>query len=88
MSILSRFFGKKYDDEQIMSHARSAIAVDPLVADSEAVTVTSSKGVIKLTGTVHREQEKDRIEGVIRNAISVVGLEFAQLINEVEVHKD
>ena len=85
MTLLSRFFGKKFDDEQIMFHAKNAIAEDPLLNDSELVTITSEKGMIKVIGTVHRTEEKDRIEGVIRNAIRTIGLKYDQLINELKV---
>ena len=85
MNLLSRFFGKKYDDEQIMHHAKNAIAEDPLLNDAETVTVTSTKGMVKLLGTVHRSQEKDRIEGLVRNAVRTVGLQYDQIINELKV---
>lgn len=85
MNLFSRFFGKKYNDEQIMSHAKNAIAEDPLLNDAETVTVTSAKGVVTLLGSVHRTEERDRVEGVVRNAIRTVGLEYDQIINELKV---
>ena len=85
MNLFSRFFGKKYNDEQIMSHAKNAIAEDPLLNDAEAVTVTSAQGVVTLMGRVHRTEELDRVEGVVRNAIRTVGLEYDQIINELKV---
>jgi len=66
MNLVSRFFGPKYQDEQLVFHAQNAIAVDPLLQDPAALIVTSAKGVVKLTGPVHRAQEKERIEGVVR----------------------
>jgi osmotically-inducible protein OsmY len=85
MGLLSRFLGGKYDDEQILSHAKTAIAEDPLVNDAASVTIASAKGVVKLTGTVHRLQEKDRIEGVIRNALRTLGLKHERILNELKV---
>ena len=85
MNLFSRFFGKKYNDEQIMSHAKNAIAEDPLLNDAETVTVTSAKGVVTLMGSVHRTEERDRVEGVVRKAIRTVGLEYDQIINELKV---
>ena len=85
MNLFSRFFGKKYNDEQIMSHAKNAVAEDPLLNDAETVTVTSAKGVVTLMGSVHRTEERDRVEGVVRNAIRTVGLEYDQIINELKV---
>lgn len=85
MGLLARFFGRKYDDEQILSHARITIAQDPLVQEAGAVTIASAKGVVTLTGTVHRLQEKDRIEGVIRNALRTLGLKHERILNELKV---
>jgi len=85
MNLFSRFFGKKYNDEQIMSHAKNAVAEDPLLNDAETVTVTSAKGVVTLMGSVHRTEERDRVEGVVRNVIRTVGLEYDQIVNELKV---
>lgn len=85
MGLLARFLGSKFDDEQIISHAQTAIAEDPLVNEAGAVTIASAKGVVKLTGTVHRTQEKDRIEGVIRNALRTMGLKHERILNELKV---
>ena len=85
MNLFSRFFGKKYNDEQIMSHAKNAVAEDPLLNDAETVTVTSAKGVVTLMGSVHRTEELDRVEGVVRKAIRTVGLEYDQIVNELKV---
>ena len=85
MNLFSRFFGKKYNDEQIMSHAKNAIAEDPLLNDAETVTVTSAKGVVTLMGSVHRTEERDRVEAVVRNVIRTVGLEYDQIVNELKV---
>ncbi len=75
MSFFENLFGakNKYKDEQIVSQAMTAITADPLISDPSALVVTSKKGVITLSGIVYRSQEKDRIEGVVRNALTTVG---------------
>ena len=66
MSFVTKLFGNKYDDEQIVSHAQTAIIHDPVVTDAATIGVTSERGVVTLTGTVHKGPEKDRIEGIVR----------------------
>jgi osmotically-inducible protein OsmY len=87
MSFFENLFGakNKYKDEQIVSQAMTAITADPLISDPSALVVTSKKGVITLSGIVHRAQEKDRIEGVVRNALNTVGLKHESLINELKL---
>jgi osmotically-inducible protein OsmY len=87
MSFLSKLFGKgaKYNDEQLVSHAMIAINADPLIHDPSGLVVTSKKGVITLSGIVQRPQEKDRIEGVVRTALTAVGLKNEGLINELKL---
>jgi hypothetical protein len=87
MSFFENLFGakNKYKDEQIVSQAMTAITADPLISDPSALVVTSKKGVITLSGIVHRAQEKDRIEGVVRNALTTVGLKHESFINELKL---
>jgi osmotically-inducible protein OsmY len=87
MSFFENLFGarNRYKDEQIVSQAMTAITADPLISDPSALVVTSKKGVITLSGIVHRAQEKDRIEGVVRNALTTVGLKHESFINELKL---
>jgi osmotically-inducible protein OsmY len=85
MSWLSQWFGPKYNDEQLASHARMAIAEDPLVTDVTGVNIASQKGVVSLTGTVHKSIEKDRIEGVVRVALRTAGLKYDRISNDLKV---
>ena len=85
MSFLSRWFGPKYDDGRIATAAQKAIVADPLVTADSDVTVSSAKGVVTLEGLVHKADEKDRIEGVIRSALKNVGLKFDHIDNQIKV---
>ena len=87
MSFFENLFGarNRYKDEQIVSQAMTAITADPLISDPSALVVTSKKGVITLSGIVYRSQEKDRIEGVVRNALTTVGLKHESFINELKL---
>jgi len=87
MSFLANLFGakNKYNDEQLVAQAMNAITVDPLISDPSALVVTSKKGVITLGGIVYRAQEKERIEGVVRNALTTVGLKHASFVNELKL---
>lgn len=80
-------FGAKYDDEQLAAHAKVAIAEDPLVHEHGGVNVVSSRGVITLNGVVHRDAERERIEGVVRNAITNMGYKYDHIVNELKVDK-
>jgi hypothetical protein len=87
MSFLANLFGakNKYNDEQIVSQAMKAIAADPLISDPSALVVTSKKGVITVGGIVSKAQEKDRIEGVVRNALNNTGLKHEGFVNELKL---
>jgi osmotically-inducible protein OsmY len=88
MSFFSKLFGAKgakYNDEQLVAQAMAAITADPLISDPSGLVVTSKKGIITLSGIVHRPQEKDRIEGVVRNALRTVGLKHEGFINELKM---
>ena len=87
MSFFTNLFGakNKYNDEQLVSHAMKAIAADPLISDPSGLVVTSKQGVITLGGIVPKAQEKDRIEGVVRTALTTIGLKHERLINELKL---
>jgi hypothetical protein len=85
MSFLTNLFGAKYKDDQLAAQAMKAIAADPLIRDPSTLLVTSKKGVITLGGSVPKPEEKDRIEGVVRSALTTTGLKHERLINELKL---
>ena len=85
MSFLSRFFGPKYDDEKLASLAKQAVEVDPLLATYPTLDVSCDHGVLTIAGTVHKAEEKDHIEGVVRSAIRNVGLTFEGIDNRLKL---
>jgi hypothetical protein len=87
MNLLSKLLGRanKYKDAQLVSQATTAITNDPLISDPSALVVTSKNGVLTVSGIVYKAQEKDRIEGVIRNALTTVGLKHERIINELKL---
>ena len=85
MSFFTNLFGAQYKDDQLVAQAMKAIAADPLISDPSAVLVTSKKGVVTLGGIVPKAQEKDRIEGVVRAALTTTGLKHERLINELKL---
>ncbi len=87
MSFLSKWFGggNKYNDAQLVAQATTAVNNDPLISDPGGLVVTSSKGVITLSGIVHKRQEIERIEGVVRSALTTIGLKHERLINELKL---
>jgi osmotically-inducible protein OsmY len=87
MGFFSRWFGakSKYNDTQIVSQAQAALSADPLISDPSLLVVTSQKGVITLAGIIHKPQEKDRIEGVVRSALTTMGLKHERIVNELKL---
>ncbi len=87
MNLNSKLFGgaNKYNDTQLVTQAMTAISVDPLISDPSALVVTSKNGVMTLSGIVHKRQEKDRIEGVVRNSLTTVGLKHERIINDLKL---
>lgn len=85
MSVLTRLFGTKYNDEQLTAQASNAISEDPLLHAASEIIVESERGVITLNGTVARTSEKERVENVVRNALSATGIKYDQIINAVRI---
>ncbi len=89
MGIFSRLFGSnKYPDSQIVSQAMSAVSTDPMVSDFSSVVVTSKNGVITLSGSVQKKQDKDRIEGVVENALNTMSLKHERIVNELRLPQE
>jgi len=89
MGIFSRLFGSsKFNDAQIVSQSISAITADPMVNDHGSLVVTSKNGVITLSGSVQKQQERDRIEGVIRSALNTMSLKHERIVNELRLPND
>jgi len=79
------FGGKKYNDDQLVNQAMSAVAHDPLISDPGGLVVTSKNGVVTISGVVRDQQEKERIEGVVRNALTTMGLKHEQIVNDLRL---
>jgi osmotically-inducible protein OsmY len=87
MGFFAKFFGKSYNDGQITATVQTAIDNDPLIKDPGAVVAASEKGVITLSGVVQKEQEKNRIEGVVRSALTTVGMKHERIINDLKISR-
>lgn len=85
MSIFSRLFGGSYPDDQLIATAQRAINSDTLIRDPDTLVVSSKKGVVTLAGIVPKEEEKVRIEGVVRNALTKANLKHESLVNELKM---
>ncbi len=87
MSFMSKLFGggSKYDDAQLVSVAMKALSEDPLISDPTSLVVTSKQGVVTLGGIIGRRQDKERIEGVVRNAYTAAGLKLERVINDLKL---
>lgn len=85
MNFFSQLFGAKYADDQLVASATRAINSDTHIHDPSTLLVSSKKGVVTLAGIVPKEQERERIEGVVRNAITKANLKHERLINELKI---
>ncbi len=83
MNILPR--KANYADTKIEAIAHQALATDPMIADPATFTISSRKGVIHIEGTVHRDEEKQRIETVIVAALQHMGLKYDRVANDLRV---
>ena len=79
------FGGSKYNDDQLANQAMVAVTHDPLISDPSGIVVTSKHGVVTIIGTAREQQEKERIEGLVRNALTTMGLKHEQIVNELRV---
>ena len=79
------FGGNKYNDDQLTNQSMVAIANDPLISDPGSLVVNSKNGVVAISGVVRNEQEKARIEAVVHNAITTVGLKHERIANELRL---
>ncbi len=70
---------------RLVAQATTAIEVDPMISDSGALVVNSKHGVVTISGLVRKEQEKNRIEGVIHNALTTTGLKHERIVNELRL---
>lgn len=87
MGLFSKWFGKssEYDDAQLVYEAQSALSNHPLINDSGSLAVESQEGIMRLGGTVQQEKDRERVEDVVRNALTTKGLKHEQIINELKV---
>ena len=85
MGILTKFSRTKYDDQRLASRTQAAIEADPMIPASSDLNIASKKGVLTISGTVHKESERDRIEGVVRSTLRDTGLKFDRIVNEIKV---
>ena len=87
MSIFSNVFGgrSKFNDAQIEAQAMTAVSTDPMISDLGSLQVTSKHGVVTVSGSVQKPQEKERIEGVIRNALTTMSVKHDRIVNELRV---
>lgn len=83
MSLLSRFFGPKYDDQQITIHATNAISADAGIQNPGQVSISSQDGVVTLLGTAFGDQSRYSIEGTVRSGLKAANLKYVRLVNEI-----
>lgn len=90
MGFFSGLFGtkSKYNDERIISQATNAIDTDPMVSDPGSLVVTSKNGVVTVSGVVQRESEKERIEGIVRNALTTTGMKHERIVNDLKMPQE
>jgi osmotically-inducible protein OsmY len=62
--------GESIDDAAITSRVKSSFVADPLVSAS-AINVTTTRGVVNLSGTVSSEQERQRAIQLVQGVAGV-----------------
>jgi hypothetical protein len=87
MGLLSRFMKPKFQDEQLVARAQSAIDEDPVIPVGSDVHFTSEKGVLIIKGTALNDREKNHIEGTVRSSLRQSGLKFDHIENQVTIRR-
>jgi len=87
MGLLSRFMKPKFQDEQLVARAQSAIDEDPLIPAGSDIHFTSEKGVLIIKGTALNDREKNHVEGTVRSSLRQSGLKFDHIENQVTIRR-
>ncbi len=83
--IMGLFGFGKYKDDKILKQVNRSIDAHPMLKKKKNFKVTSEKGVIKLTGKVKSDQEKQRIEKVIKEKVEQSRINYKDIENNLEV---
>jgi hypothetical protein len=85
MRRIVQWFWRRYPDDQLAFLARKAIAEDPRLLDVTRVSITCVKGVLRLTGRVRSNREKEQMEADIRATLQEAGLPYQRILNHLYV---
>ena len=80
-----RWLGWGYRDEHLAWLARRAVAADPLLPDLTRMSITCTRGVIRLTGRVPHAQDRHRVEAVIHVTLQTAGVPYKRIRNQLYI---
>lgn len=78
-------FKKKYDDNQIMACARSALEYEALL-NATNLAIDSDKGVVKLTGKVGSLVDKNRATDAVHQGLTGARINFDRIVDDIVVN--
>ncbi len=81
---MSPLFGTKYDDGELCDRAEQALVQDPVI-NSQGLEATSEDGVVRLTGRVTSDLEKQRAVRAVQDAFETAGLEYERIDDQIQV---
>jgi hypothetical protein len=85
MQPLTHWFRWTYPDDHLAWLARQAIATDASLPDLSRVSITCTRGVIRLSGRVPKAWDRTRIGADIQTALHTAGLPYQRIVNQLYV---
>lgn len=79
------WFRRTYADDRLAWLARQAVAADGLLLDLSQVSITCTRGIIRLSGRVPKAWDRTRIADDIRTALHTAGLPYQRIVNQLYV---
>ena len=82
---LAHWWRWSYPDQRLAWLARQAVAADALLPDLTRMSITCTRGVIRLTGRVPHASDRVRIEADIHHVLATTGLPYRRIVNALYV---
>ena len=78
------FMKQKFDDDQIMMCAQSALEVETML-NATSLNVESEKGIVRLVGKVRSKIDKSRAATVVQHGLIGAQLKYDRIVDDIVV---
>jgi hypothetical protein len=79
------WFRWAYPDDHLAWLARQTVAADALLPELSQVSITCTRGIIRLSGWVPKVLDRTRIVTDIHTALHTAGLPYRRIVNQLYV---